>query len=251
MDRQVEICCGSYYDALQASHGGAKRIELNSALHLGGLTPSVGCLRLVKKFTDVKVMVMIRSRGAGFCYEQEDYETMLSDASIMLEEGADGIVFGFLDEKANIDSKKTMEFTQLANAYGKEAVFHRAFDSVKQPYEAIEQLIALGVHRVLTSGQQAKAVEGSVLLKDLQARYGDKIEILAGSGLHAQNVQKFISDTGILQVHSSCKSWLKDTTTTVANIDFGYAEGEAHNCYEVVDKHKVEAFIAQVQKGSK
>lgn len=248
MSRQIEVCCGSYYDAVQASLGGAKRIELNSALHLGGLTPSVGMLRLTKKHTDVKVMTMIRCRGAGFCFNQEDYETMLEDANIMLEEGTDGIVFGFLDEHADIDIEKTIEFTQLAKKYGKEAVFHRAFDSVNDPYKAIEQLIEIGVDRILTSGQQAKAFDGKELLKDLQAKYGDKIEILAGSGLNANNVQEFIQATNIQQVHSSCKSWMKDTTTTIKEIDFGYAEGEQHTCYEVVDKNLVEQFISKVEE---
>lgn len=247
MMRQVEICCGSFDDAIQAYDGGAKRIELNSALYLGGLTPSVGSLRLVKKYTDLQVMVMIRNRGAGFCYQKEDFETMIMDAVVMLEEGADGIVFGFLDEENNIDIKKTMQFMQLAKTYGKAAVFHRAFDCVRQPYEAIEQLIDIGVHRLLTSGQQAKALDGRALLKDLQKRYGDKIELLAGSGLHAQNVQEFIKDTNIHQVHSSCKKWMKDPTTMSANVDFGYAAGEIHSCYEGVDRHLVADFIAKVQ----
>lgn len=248
MSRQIEICCGSYYDALQASLGGAKRIELNSALHLGGLTPSVGMLRLTKKHTKVKVMTMIRCRGAGFCFNKADYETMLEDAKVLLEEGTDGLVYGFLDEYANIDIERTREFTQLAKSYGKEAVFHRAFDSTKDPYQAIEQLIEIGVDRILTSGQQAKAFEGKDLLKDLQLKYGDKIQILAGSGLHAHNVQDFIHATNIQQVHSSCKNWMIDTTTTMKAIDFGYAQGEQHACYEVVDKDLVKKFISKVKE---
>lgn len=93
---EVEICCGSYYDTLQAWKGGAKRVELNSALHLGGLTPSLGTLRQVKKNTGLKVICMVRPRGAGFCYNMEDFEVMLEDAHILLENGADGIAFGCL-----------------------------------------------------------------------------------------------------------------------------------------------------------
>ena len=97
MERMIEICCGSYYDAMQAYLGGAKRVELNSGLHLGGLTPSVGALKLTKKNTDLKVICMIRTRGAGFHYLPEDFETLLEDCRVLMEYGADGIVFGCLD----------------------------------------------------------------------------------------------------------------------------------------------------------
>ena len=99
MDKIVEVCCGSYYDALQAQYGGARRIELNSALHLGGLTPSLATLLKVKDNTDLEVICMVRPRGAGFCYNDEDFEVMKLDAEILLDNGADGIAFGCLDEE--------------------------------------------------------------------------------------------------------------------------------------------------------
>lgn len=244
--RQVEICCGSYYDAIQAYEGGAKRIELNSALHLGGLTPSLATLKLTKKNTNVKVLCMIRVRGGGFCYLEEDYRAMKEDARLVLEHGADGIVFGFLDEQAHIDVKKTLEFTQLAKQFGKEAVFHRAFDIVKDPYRAIEQLIELKIDRILTSGQQEQAMDGRELLKELQYMYGKQIELVAGSGLQEHNVQEFLHFTKFQQVHSSCKSWRYDPTTSIKNVDFGYMQGEYHSSYEIVDKRKVKTFITAV-----
>lgn len=91
----VEICCGSYSDALAAWKAGATRIELNSALSLGGLTPSLATLKMTKQNTGLKVITMIRPRGAGFCYDEEEYEVMKQDAKIMLENGADGLAFGF------------------------------------------------------------------------------------------------------------------------------------------------------------
>ena len=103
MDRVIEICCGSYYDALMAYKGGAKRIELNSALYLGGLTPTLASLIMTKENTDLKVICMVRPRSAGFCYLDEDYEVMLRDAELLLKNGADGIAFGFLDENSEIE----------------------------------------------------------------------------------------------------------------------------------------------------
>ena len=92
---QVEICCGSYQDGISAYKGGAKRIELNSALSVGGLTPSVVALRRLKKETDLKVMCMVRPRASGFCYDKTDTDIMMEEAKMLLEQGADGIVFGF------------------------------------------------------------------------------------------------------------------------------------------------------------
>ena len=101
MERIVEICCGSYEDAMNAYHGGAKRIELNSGLHLGGLTPSLGTLLLTKKNTNLKVITMVRPRGAGFYYSEADFEVMKEDALLMMQNGADGIAFGCLKENGD------------------------------------------------------------------------------------------------------------------------------------------------------
>ena len=95
MKKIVEICCGSYEDSLVAFKAKADRIELNSALYLGGLTPSIGTLRMVKRVVDIPVVTMVRNRGAGFCYSEESYEVMKEDARILLENGSDGLVFGF------------------------------------------------------------------------------------------------------------------------------------------------------------
>ena len=100
----VEICCGSFYDALQAAEGGAKRIELNSALMLGGLTPSTATLKLVKQnIPDLKVITMVRPRGAGFCYSKEEFRVMEAECLELLEAGADGIAFGCLKADGNLD----------------------------------------------------------------------------------------------------------------------------------------------------
>ena len=96
MERMIEVCAGSYQDCIAAYQGKAKRVELNSALSVGGLTPSVASLVRVKKETDLTVICMVRPRAAGFCYEKEDVEIMFEDAKILLDHGADGIAFGFL-----------------------------------------------------------------------------------------------------------------------------------------------------------
>jgi copper homeostasis protein len=248
MNKVVEVCCGSYYDCLQAYKGKADRVELNSALYMGGLTPSIASLVLTKQNTDLKVICMARPRGAGFCYEKEYFEQLLLDAKTLLEYGADGIAFGCLDDKGNINVSQTKEVIDAVKSYGKgkEVVFHRAFDCVSDPYEAVEILINLGVHRILTSGLESKAEQGIKLLKDLQQRYGDKIQILAGSGVNAKNVKKIMEYTGITQIHSSCKAWTKDNTTTKNHVSYAYSDDDFS--YDIVDHKLVEELTKTVHE---
>lgn len=247
MKNIVEICCGSYYDAKQAYLGGAERIELNSALHLGGLTPSIGMLKLIKKDCDLKIISMLRPRGAGFNYNDEDFETMLEDCHTLLENGSDGIAFGVLKEDCSIDIERTKVITDIIKKYNKEAVFHRAIDCVSNPFESIESLIEIGIDRILTSGLKSKALEGIEMIKSYQEKFGDKIEILAGSGVNAENAKNIIDIANIYQVHSSCKEWINDTTTSNENISYAYAEKKYENCYDVVSKKLVEKLIKSVE----
>ncbi len=246
MERIVEICCGSYYDAKNAYLGKAKRIELNSALYLGGLTPSVATLRQVKKDFDLEVICMVRPRGAGFCYNDEDFLIMKEEAKDLLENGADGIAFGILDQDGNIDLKRNQEMIEIIKSYHKTAVFHRAFDCVKDYDQAIRQLIDLGVNRVLTSGLEAKAMDGKEVIKYLQSHYGDQIQILAGSGMNASNAKEMMDYTGIYQVHSSCKDWLNDPTTSSNHVTYAYATSPHENDYEIVSKELVEKLVASI-----
>lgn len=244
----IEICCGSYEDAMNAYLGGAKRIELNSALHLGGLTPSIGSLRLTKKNTDLKVICMVRPRGAGFCYSETEFEQMMEDAELLLKNGADGLAFGFLNDDCTVDIERTIKMTTLIKAYNAEAVFHRAFDCVTDPIKSIESLINMKIDRLLTSGLQPKAMAGKELIKMLQECYGDKIEILAGSGVNAANAQELMEYTKISQVHSSCKDWSCDPTTSGDNVNYCYGSQGHENDYDFVSKELVEKLIKMCGK---
>lgn len=243
MEKIVEICCGSYEDALAAYRGGAKRIELNSALSLGGLTPSLGTLKLTKKNTDLKIIAMVRPRGAGFCYSESDFEVMKADAELLLQNGADGIAFGCLNEKGEIEENQTREMTAIIKKHQGEAVFHRAFDCVQEPCKAIEILIKIGIDRILTSGGQEKAMNGVDLLARLQKEYGEKIELLAGSGMNAGNARELMERTGIHQVHSSCRGWLPDPTTEGPQVSYAYAEPPHTRDYEAVDENLVKKLV--------
>lgn len=242
----LEICCGSYYDALEADAGGAKRIELNCGLHLGGLTPSVASLELVKEHCNLNVIAMVRPRGGGFCYSTEDFEQMEKECRALLLAGADGIAFGCLHADGSIHTEQNKRLIAMILERGKEAVFHRAFDCSSDPDEAMEQLINLRVTRVLTSGLKPKATEGAVLLKKLQSVYGDRIEILAGSGINASNAKQLMQETKISQVHSSCKVWLKDPTTISNGVSYSYASAPNEQCYDAVSRTLVRELLESI-----
>lgn len=239
----AEICCGSYYDAKQAALGGAKRIELNGALMLGGLTPTTSTIAMVKEDLDLKVISMVRPRGAGFCYLDEEFAVMERECREVLKAGADGVAFGCLTEDGSVDMEKTKGLLDIIKGMGKEAVFHRAFDCVADPFEAMELLAGLGVDRILTSGLKPKAPEGRDMIRKLQERFGGRIQILAGSGVNSANAMELIRYTGISQVHSSCKEWLEDPTTVKNGVSYSMAEGKLAMCYDVVSRKLVEELV--------
>lgn len=239
-----EVCAGSVQDCINAQLGGADRVELNSALHLGGLTPSLAMLRLVKEKTSLKVVCMDRPRAAGFCYDDVEIETMFEDARILLENGADGISFGFLNSDATINETETKKMVELIHQYQKEAVFHRAFDCVDDPMHAIKQLIDCGVDRILTSGLQPTAMQGASVLEKLQSEFGNQIELLAGSGINANNIRALKEQTGLHQFHGSCKEWCKDPTTTVGNVSYAYHESDDYDC---VSLEKVKSIVQELR----
>lgn len=247
-EKIAEICCGSYEDAKQAALGGAKRIELNSALMLGGLTPTETTLCMVKEeFPALKTVAMVRPRGAGFCYSEEEFQVMRRECRKLLECGADGIAFGCLRADASLDEKRNRELIEQIKSMGREAVFHRAFDCCQDPFSVMEQLIGMGADRVLTSGLKPKAFEGREMIRRLQADYGKDIQILAGSGVSKDNAAELMAYTGISQVHSSCKAWAKDPTTVRNGISYSMASGELMCCYDTVSAALVEELVRAVQ----
>lgn len=210
----MEICCGSCEDVVIAAAAGADRVELSSALFLGGLTPSLGCLLEVKDRVNIPVMVMVRPREAGFCYSDYEYALMKRDAGLFLEHGADGLVFGFLNPNGTFDKARMKEFTDICLAAGREAVCHRAFDVTPDPFDALDLLIELGVTRVLTSGQQPSVITGAGLVAELIRHAAGRIEILPGAGLDETNIDWFISKTGANQVHFAALTQRAETSTS-------------------------------------
>lgn len=199
----LEVCVDSYKSLLIAKEAGADRIELCSALNIGGLTPSIGLMKKASQHGDLEIFVMVRPRSGDFLYNEEEFETMKEDVIAIKKLGFDGIVAGFLKADGRIDLERTRELVELAAPL--KFVFHRAFDDAKSPVEDMEALIDMGVLRILTSGQRPKALEGADYISRLEKDFGDRIEIMPGSGVSADNILELVRLTGCKSYHMSGK----------------------------------------------
>ena len=233
----LEVCCGSYLDAINAYKGNAKRIELNQALYLGGLTASLSTLRLIKENLDLEVLCMVRPRGCGFKYLDSELEEIFLSAKVLLENGADGIVFGFLTNKFRVDTILTEKMIVLIHSYGKKAIFHRAID-LSSDYIADGLLLKnLGIDNILTSGTFDKAIDGVKLIRELNSLIGDKVNIVVGSGINESNAKFILENTGVRDLHGSCKDYLTDKTTSNNNVSYKYLNDDSYETNSV-DKIK-------------
>ena len=241
----IEVCCGSYEDACIAQKAGAHRVELNSAMFLGGLTPSLGNLRLCKKNLQIPVLPMIRPRSGGFFYTDYEYDTMVEDAKIFLENGADGIVFGFLNGDGTVNEERTRFFVELAGE--KDSVFHRAFDVVPDAAAGLETLIKCGVKRLLTSGLAPSAYNGMDVIKSLIKQANGRIEILPGAGLRASNIKHFVEHTGVNQVHFAAKeARVEPSVANNRSIFYGGALYPREDLVEVNSLDGIEEVIGSI-----
>jgi len=234
----LEICCGSIDDAIEAEKGGADRVELCSALFLGGLTPSLGTIQEAKRRLKIPIMVMVRPRGGGFAYTEAEMASMERDTEAAVENGADGVVFGILQSDGNVDIPRCRRIRRLIGE--REAVFHRAFDVTPDPFEALEQLVDLGITRVLTSGQKESVPEGVELINKLIERAHGRIEILPGGGIQALNLKEMIERIGCGQVHLTAWQTISDTSTQARPaITFGGALYPSEDRYQMTDAELV------------
>jgi copper homeostasis protein len=207
----LETAVASVEDALAAQTGGADRLELSAALALGGVTPSLGTLIEVKKSVRLPVMVLIRPRPGGFAYSAAEFAVMQRDADQALAHGADGIVFGVLNGAGTVDVPRCRQLQ--GQAAGRDTVFHRAFDVTADPLLSLDQLIDVGIYRVLTSGQERTAALGAALIARLVVRAARRIEILPAGGINGRNAADLVARTGCDQVHASLRVERTDWST--------------------------------------
>ena len=203
MNYIIEIATSDYPTTKSAVEGGADRIELCAALTEGGITPSHGMIKRCRENFDVDLFPIIRPRGGDFLYNHEEFEIMVADVLLCKQTGCDGIVIGMLNRDGSIDVQRTSRLIELA--YPLEITFHRAFDRCLDPFEAMEQLIQIGCHRILTSGQKPSAPDGVTLIKELVSTSDGRITIMPGSGVRKENIRDLAVKTGATEFHSSLK----------------------------------------------
>ncbi len=208
---KVEICSNSRRSAEHAKAGGANRIELCSRLEVGGTTPSpediVYCVRQLQ----LRTHVLVRPREGHFTYSNAEFALICEQVEMCKQAGAHAVVVGFLTPDGHIDTLRTRHIVELAAPM--EVTFHRAFDEMTEsPLVALEKVIDCGCHRILTSGCCPTAEEGIGTLRQLVQQAGGRITILAGAGITPQNAARIVCETGVTEIHGSCKHTLPDGT---------------------------------------
>ena len=201
-DFMVEICANGVESCLAAQEGGADRVELCAGIPEGGTTPSYGEIKVARRvLTTTRLHVIIRPRGGDFLYTDLEVERMAEDIAMCHQLGVDGVVFGCLNADGTFDLEKNRYLIECSR--GMSVTCHRAFDRAVNPEQALEDVIALGFDRILTSGQQPKAEQGIDLLAKLNRQADGRIILMAGSGVTEQNIRRIREATGLTEFHFS------------------------------------------------
>ena len=199
----LEIAVFNLTSALLAAASGADRIELCENAAEGGTTPSYGTMKLVREKISIPVFPIIRPRGGDFLFSADEFEVMMHDIKLCKELGFEGLVTGLLNADGSIDVERTKRLVDLA--YPLDITFHRAFDRAAQPLRALEDIIACGCQRILTSGQAPNAFDGKDLIKQLIEQADGRIIIMPGSGVRSGNIAQLAQFTGATELHSSAR----------------------------------------------
>lgn len=204
----IEICANSFESALAAMEGGADRVELCSVLQVGGVTPSYGMIKSCKnELRNIEINVLIRPRYGDFCYNRYEVEEIKQDITLCADLGVNGVVIGALTPEGEVDMELCEELIELARSYNLSVTFHRAIDRAANIYRALDDIIKLGVDRVLTSGGEQSAIEGAITLFEMVIQAAGRVNIMAGSGITPKNVRRLVQESGVPEVHLSATSY--------------------------------------------
>lgn len=196
-----EIACFDFESAVQAAAKGAHRIELCSDKSSGGVTPSLGTIEKTRAEIEIDLNVIIRPKGTGFCCSDSEFEIMKSDIRYCRESGVNGVVFGILNDKGQIDVSRNRELVEFSSPMC--ATFHKAYDLMPDPEKSLEDVIKCGFDRLLTSGCNEQAEFGINVLKKLIGQSGGRIIIMPGGNIRTNNIRLIVDGTGAVEVHSS------------------------------------------------
>lgn len=199
----LEICVDSPHSALAAERGGADRLELCASLFDGGTTPSAGMIATVRSLVKIDLCVMVRPRSGDFCYSADEFAAMQRDIAIAKQLRADGIAFGILNPNGTVDVTRCRQL--LHHIRPLKATFHRAFDMSRDLPQSLEDIIALGFDRVLTSGGAQKVLDAIPVVRRLREIAENRIALMIGSGIRSDNARELILQTGVRELHASAR----------------------------------------------
>ena len=202
-DFTLEVCVDSVESALAAEKGGAERIELCSALVIGGITPSPSLFKAIRKASKIKINVLIRPRFGDFCYSEDEFENILEDVKLFRNLGADGVVVGCLLPDGNLDFERMKLLKEAAGPLF--VTLHRAFDMCLDPIKTINQCKEIGINTILTSGQKDNCLLGAENLAKFVKEANSQVDILAGGGISASVIKEIQPKTGLTNFHMSGK----------------------------------------------
>jgi len=200
----LEVAAGSLASALAAQAGGAGRVELCGNLADGGVTPSCGLIAAARDHLRIPLYVLVRPRGGDFLYDEAEFDVMYRDVEACVRLGCDGVVIGMLDADGGVDVARCRTLLEAAGQLG--ITFHRAFDAVRDPASALEDVIALGCERVLTSGSCRSALEGAENIAALVRQAAGRLSVMAGAGVRPENVAELLARSHVGEVHASARS---------------------------------------------
>lgn len=213
----LEVCVDTVDGLIAAVEGGADRIELCSALSIGGLTPSIGFMQKAASL-DVPVYPLIRPRHGGFNYSVAEVDTIKRDIDKANDCGLPGIVIGASTRDGQLDA--TVLADLISHARPMDVTLHRAFDLVPDQQDALETAIELGFSRILTSGGEKTAMEGLEAISALVHAAKNRIAIMPGSGIQPSNVARFLKTLPIAEIHASCASLQKTEAGRLLELGF-------------------------------
>jgi copper homeostasis protein len=227
---KTEVCIDAVDMARQAEKAGAGRLELCVSLVEGGITPSFSLIEKVCKSVHIPVHVMVRPRAGDFYYTEDEFELMKTDIKHAHKAKAAGVVFGILNHDGTIDVERCRELKAIASPM--HVTFHRAFDLTPDPFLALEEVITLGFHSILTSGQAQTAEDGLELIRELIKRAENRIEIMAGSGVNSNTV-KLLKEAGVTTYHFTCRKKMDTGSGFVNKAIQSLSSNKSVNAYDM------------------
>ena len=231
----LEVCIDSVASARAAERGGATRLELCSSLIEGGITPGAGLIELTAAAVSIGISVMIRPRGGDFCYDADEFELMQRDIAFAKRTAAKGVVFGILDVNGNVDVARTRQLVELARPLA--VTFHRAFDMTPDLFRALEDVCATGADRLLTSGGEQTAPQGTETIAKLVQQARGRISIAPASGIKPLNAKAMVEQTGAKEIHVGLSSALPSPMLhRNPRISMGSASGREYKRFVVLEK---------------